>query len=308
MQLAGPSSSCSAHGGSALLNLAWYWNERHTLRLTPRTSLKLARFAVLADILLKKIPVNTSQHTAKASAVWLSKHIANPQGPKGKMANSQDGQSYLAKLSPWGGRSPAMKAAPFSDSDAASGDLGLKQTKGRDHKVTHRHRLSLRNYPRDCPPLITQWFFATDVPKRRPNPLEVPGKEPKNRPAPRKYAPFSKTDSKAIETAFQKLAEEEDAAEREDDNATRSTHSSKTYDEQYNTTLNADDHCLQPGSVTVPVNEDYLFDVDVERRELAPAYWLGPVYEVRRGTWFYQGKHNWFPSCLRVRVVLQAAP
>lgn len=23
----------------------------------------------------------------------------------------------------------------------------------------------------------------------------------------------------------------------------------------------------------VPVNEDYLFDVDVERRELAPAYW-----------------------------------
>lgn len=39
----------------------------------------------------------------------------------------------------------------------------------------------------------------------------------------------------------------------------------------------------------VPVNEDYLFDVDVERRELAPAYWLGPVYDVRRGTWFFQG-------------------
>ena len=38
----------------------------------------------------------------------------------------------------------------------------------------------------------------------------------------------------------------------------------------------------------VPVNEDYLFDVDVENRELAPAYWLGPVYEVRRGIWFYQ--------------------
>lgn len=38
----------------------------------------------------------------------------------------------------------------------------------------------------------------------------------------------------------------------------------------------------------VPVNEDYLFDVDIERRELGAVYWLGPIYEVRRGTWFYQ--------------------
>ena len=37
----------------------------------------------------------------------------------------------------------------------------------------------------------------------------------------------------------------------------------------------------------VPVNEDFLFDVDVEKRELAPTYWLGPVYDVRRGSWFY---------------------
>ena len=38
----------------------------------------------------------------------------------------------------------------------------------------------------------------------------------------------------------------------------------------------------------MPVNEDYLFDVDVDERELAPAYWLGPIYDVRRGSWFYQ--------------------
>lgn len=36
------------------------------------------------------------------------------------------------------------------------------------------------------------------------------------------------------------------------------------------------------------MNEDFLFDVDVEKRELAPAYWLGPIYDVRRGSWFYQ--------------------
>lgn len=32
-------------------------------------------------------------------------------------------------------------------------------------------------------------------------------------------------------------------------------------------------------SARVPVNEDFLFDVDIEERELAPVYWLGPVYE-----------------------------
>lgn len=42
--------------------------------------------------------------------------------------------------------------------------------------------------------------------------------------------------------------------------------------------------------VRVPVNEDYLFDVDVKKRELMPMYWEGPVYDVRRGTWFYQGE------------------
>lgn len=36
------------------------------------------------------------------------------------------------------------------------------------------------------------------------------------------------------------------------------------------------------------MHEDFLFDVDIENRELAPAYWLGPIYEVRRGSWFYQ--------------------
>ena len=38
----------------------------------------------------------------------------------------------------------------------------------------------------------------------------------------------------------------------------------------------------------VPVNEDFLFDVDIDTRELAPTYWLGPIYDVRRGSWFYQ--------------------
>lgn len=52
--------------------------------------------------------------------------------------------------------------------------------------------------------------------------------------------------------------------------------------------FSAGDDCNSSKSTKVPVNEDFLFDVDVEQRELAPAYWIGPVYEVRRGSWFYQ--------------------
>ncbi|THC93190.1 hypothetical protein EYZ11_007341 [Aspergillus tanneri] len=56
-------------------------------------------------------------------------------------------------------------------------------------------------------------------------------------------------DSQAIEAAFQKLSDIENAS----------------------------------------VNEDCLFDVDVEKRELSPAYWAGPVYEVRRASQLEEG-------------------
>ena len=55
-----------------------------------------------------------------------------------------------------------------------------------------------------------------------------------------------------------------------------------------NTSTNDSTGQEQGGAVKVPVNEDFLFDVDIDNRELAPTYWLGPIYDVRRGTWFYQ--------------------
>ena len=57
----------------------------------------------------------------------------------------------------------------------------------------------------------------------------------------------------------------------------------------HNTSTDAQGGSIGSGKVKVPVNEDYLFDVDIERRELGPVYWLGPIYDVKRGTWFYQG-------------------
>lgn len=193
--------------------------------------------------------------------------------------------SSLSKLSPWT-RSPAIPPNKGKDGEPDSTPL-LQQQKGADHRVLGtRHKLSQRKYPSDCPPMRVQWFHAVDVPKRRPNPAGERKGEDKKPAAPKKYAAFSKTDSKAIEAAFQKLGDEEHAVEvgRKELSEGIDTRRSKPHNKP---SMGVKDD-QNASAVKVPVNEDYLFDVDVEARELGPAYWLGPVYDVRRGTWFYQ--------------------
>lgn len=92
-------------------------------------------------------------------------------------------------------------------------------------------------------------------------------------PKAKKWIPFSTSDSNAIEAAFQKTADEADAAE-----IRKSVTTPATPDKEGTT--------AKVTTTKVPVNEDYLFDVEIETRELAPSYWLGPVYDVKRGTWF----------------------
>ncbi|PGH01179.1 hypothetical protein GX51_05375 [Blastomyces parvus] len=151
----------------------------------------------------------------------------------------------------------------------------LQRSQGRDHTVSQVHRISAARYPRDCPPLKTRWFYAVDTPKSKPSFWGKEAVAPKSQGVPKKFVPFSIRDSQSIEAAFQDLADREDAAE-----------SSKSKDTPRDPTSH---------SVKVPVNEDYLFDVDIQKRELSPAYWLGPVYEVRRGSWFFQDGSNLRP-------------
>ncbi|KAL2824688.1 DDHD domain-containing protein [Aspergillus cavernicola] len=142
----------------------------------------------------------------------------------------------------------------------------LQRSQGEDHTVSHRH-LSLRHYPADCPPLKVKWFMAVDVAKWKPSHSDR--KKENSKPVlPKKFVPFTSKDSQSIEHAFQELCNGE--LEREQAHHSRPTQKTHT------------------GPVKVPVNEDYLFDVNINRRELAPAYWVGPIYEVRRGTWFFQ--------------------
>ncbi|KAG7844108.1 hypothetical protein KL941_004057 [Ogataea angusta] len=66
---------------------------------------------------------------------------------------------------------------------------------------------------------------------------------------PKKFIPFARTDSDNLEAAFR---------------AWKNGGSSKE----------------------VAVNEDQLFDCNLEKMIMRPAYWEGPAYEIRRGLWF----------------------
>jgi hypothetical protein len=190
-------------------------------------------------------------------------------------------QGFLANLSPWTTRPSTPKppttprtAEPEKDEAKArereAAVLGTQR--GGDHVVDRRHRLSLKKYPQDCPALAVRWYHAVDVPKRKP--LSAHGLAPDTSlPKPKKWIPFSTSDSNAIETAFQKTADDADAAD-----ARKSVATPTTPDKEGST--------AKATTTKVSVNEDYLFDVEIETRELAPAYWLGPVYDVKRGTWF----------------------
>ncbi|KAL3456318.1 DDHD domain-containing protein [Aspergillus heterothallicus] len=157
-----------------------------------------------------------------------------------------------------------------SSQQSASADAQdiLRRSKGEDHTVSHRHRLSLRQYPLDCPPLKVRWFYAVDSPKWKPSLSDQKRENPKPLPQPKKFVPFTSKDSQSVEYAFQGLCNIE--IEQEQAHYTRPV--DKVLDEP----------------VKVPVNEDYLFDVNINQRELSPSYWVGPIYEVRRGTWFFQ--------------------
>jgi len=193
-------------------------------------------------------------------------------------------QGFLANLSPWGSRAPTPKPpttpktgepekeqAKAKEREAAV----LGSQRGGDHVIDRRHRLSSKSYPKDCPPLAVKWYHAVDVPKRKP--LSAHGLAPSDAalPKPKKWIPFSTSDSDAIEVAFQKSADEANAAD-----VTSKKHSASP------ATSDKEGSTAKATTTKVSVNEDYLFDVEIETRELAPSYWLGPVYDVKRGTWF----------------------
>ena len=174
------------------------------------------------------------------------------------MAEAANKSSLASTIFPWSRSNTPPPKSPLQKPNDKS--PALQQSDGLDHTISIGPR-SLPRYPKDCPVLKARWYYAVDVPKRKPlaqdSALEDKTKPPQ---IPKRFVPFSTSDSVNIERTFQTFAQRSQSKGP----GAEPTPSSK-----------------------VPVNEDFLFDVDIDQRELLPAYWLGPVYEVRRGTWFY---------------------
>lgn len=133
------------------------------------------------------------------------------------------------------------------------------------------------------------------VPKRKPNLLSssisksAAKDSDKSPPPPKKFAAFQASDSRAIEATYQRLLEEQEERYANSPSATKLAGSASDYEDAAKSDRAVGQE--EKGMATptrVAVNEDFLFDVDIFERELAPVYWHGPVYEARRGTWFYQ--------------------
>ncbi|KAJ3150475.1 hypothetical protein HDU86_006648 [Geranomyces michiganensis] len=135
----------------------------------------------------------------------------------------------------------------------------------------------------NVPALAVRWFHAVDVPKSDDTPFRVAttANTPK---VPATWKTFSARDSANLEAAYQLTKGRQDGA------ATSTTHSTTNSSDNVNDTAR---HNTSPRSLKglpsskVPVNEDQLFEADVERLETHPVYWHGPTYDIRRGTWFY---------------------
>ncbi len=124
------------------------------------------------------------------------------------------------------------------------------------------------------------------IPKRKPQFMLSKSTADAKPAQPKKFVAFSTEDSQAIEAAYQgKLQELEGEQTKIKGNDSPRLGSKRPR-------ATSTDGPQEPGSpgskTTVPVNEDFLFDVTIEDRELAPIYWEGPIYDVRRGSWFYQ--------------------
>ncbi|KAF5674318.1 phosphatidic acid-preferring phospholipase [Fusarium heterosporum] len=216
-------------------------------------------------------------------------------------ADKKAEKSYLSSavdsINPWAASrstTPTQKIKPEED-----GDLSAGPANPDDHSTTHLYGQSLRTYPSGCPPLKVQWFHAVDIPKRKPR-LNRPAQAEKPPGKPKKYNAFSSSDSKALEAEYQKLLEEMENVRNRAPGTMNSISRKRKADAKENVTGDDTDTASglsepQSAGVRVAVNEDFLFDVDIEARELAPVYWLGPVYDVRRGTWFYQEGSNLRP-------------
>lgn len=130
------------------------------------------------------------------------------------------------------------------------------------------------------------WFYATDTPKARPSYMNY-----KSSKAASKFEPFTLVESERIERSFQ-LLQRYGASSGIATGPETDTESDKRPPQVLN---------------IVPVKEDGLYQVRIAEREMWPTYWEGDVFEVRRGTWFFQNGSKLLPVPEDVAAELEKA-
>ncbi|KAH6842506.1 DDHD domain-containing protein [Chaetomium sp. MPI-CAGE-AT-0009] len=202
-----------------------------------------------------------------------------PPGSAEKKAEKSYLASAVDSINPWAGSRSTTPTPKDPQPAVAPSNPG-------DHVTNPFYGQSSGRYPPDCPPLKVKWFHAVDIPKRKPKFMSSKNTEDTNPTPPKKFVSFSVEDSRAIEVAYQgKLQELEREREQNSGPNGPGVGAKRPRAASTEGTQDADSTASH---TTVPVNEDFLFDVNLEDRELAPVYWEGPVYHVRRGSWFYQ--------------------
>jgi hypothetical protein len=106
------------------------------------------------------------EQSSKSTNAWSSREEAGRGRPSEAMA-APESKSWLPSgfASPWQSN-PSSRVATLKPPMTASGVAGegpSGQQRGGDHTLSHRHWVSLKKYPPDCPPLNARWFYAVDV-------------------------------------------------------------------------------------------------------------------------------------------------
>ncbi|KAM0381832.1 hypothetical protein ACHAPY_003814 [Fusarium culmorum] len=215
-------------------------------------------------------------------------------------ADKKTEKSYLSSavdsINPWAAsRSTTPIQKPKAEPDSL---LAAAPANPDDHSTTHLYGQSFRTYPPGCPPLKVQWFHAVDVPKRKPK-LSRSTEPEQVSTLPKKFNAFSTSDSRALEAEYQKLLEKTESTRSQALGSTNVATRKRKAEVTGDATGDISDQaagipCSQSTGTRVPVNEDFLFDVDIESRELAPVYWLGPVYSEGMLSWVASSMYQRF--------------
>lgn len=123
-----------------------------------------------------------------------------------------------------------------------------------------------------------KWFYATDIPISKPAWIDY-----KREKEALKFVPFSAYDNGRLENKYHAI---KNTTLQYAQNSINSPPIKETQPDKATDHADDDSKHEKHADPCVDVLEDRLFTVDLDKLQLSPVYWEGPIFEVRRGLWF----------------------